>query len=135
LKPIEGEAPMYQNLTLFRVSGAAASHAASRQAQVATNIANADTPGYKARAIAPFGETYRAGSASQLRATRLGHLSLSANSGAARPQPGGGEPSPNGNTVSLEEEMVNSVEVEREHSRALAIYRHGLDILRIAVGR
>ena len=45
------------------------------------------------------------------------------------------EPSPNGNTVSLETEMLNGVEVAREHSQALAIYKHALGIIRTSLGR
>ena len=126
---------MYQNLDLFRLSGAVASHAASRQAQIATNIANAATPGYVAKAIGSFGETYRDGPTGQMRVTRPGHITDTAHASAARARPEGTEPSPNGNTVSLEQEMVNSVDIEREHSRALAIYRHTMDVIRLSVGR
>jgi flagellar basal-body rod protein FlgB len=45
------------------------------------------------------------------------------------------EASPNGNSVSLEQEMLNSVEIQREHNRALAIYKHSLDVLRVTIGR
>lgn len=46
-----------------------------------------------------------------------------------------GELSPNGNTVSLEVEMVASAEVQGAHDRALAIYGSGLNILRAGLGR
>jgi flagellar basal-body rod protein FlgB len=45
------------------------------------------------------------------------------------------EQSPNGNSVSLEEEMVAAVDASREHNRALAVYRHGMTVLRTALGR
>ena len=52
-----------------------------------------------------------------------------------RPVPVDSEPSPNGNSVSVEEEMLAAVEVQREHSQALAIYRHAMGIIRTSLGR
>ena len=42
---------------------------------------------------------------------------------------------PNGNSVSLETEMLRAVDVQRQHSLALAIYRSGLSVLRTAISR
>lgn len=128
---------MYQNLDLFRLSSDMARHAGARQAVVATNIANADTPGYQAMRIAPFADVHRAGAPDlSLRTLRPGHLGgLADSAGTARPSPAGGEASPNGNTVSLEGEMLASVEAAREHSRALAIYRHAMTVIRTSLGR
>jgi flagellar basal-body rod protein FlgB len=44
-------------------------------------------------------------------------------------------PSPNGNTVSLETEMVRAVEVKQQHDMALAVYRTVSDIVRTSLGR
>ncbi len=126
---------MYQNLDLFRTADAMARHAGARQAVVAENIANADTPGYRAREIGAFAETYRADATSVLRTTRPGHLHSASMASAARPHTSDAERSPNGNSVSLELEMLNAVEVQREHSRALAIYRHALGVIRTSLGR
>ena len=68
-----------------------------------------------------------------MRATRAGHLSLPAGRGPGASDALTSEPSPNGNSVSLEMEMISAAEIEREHSRALAIYRHGLSVLRTVV--
>lgn len=126
---------MFQNLEIFRTSYAMARHAGERQAATAANMANADTPGYRARSIAPFSESYDAGSTASLRTTRSGHLSTSPTSLSATGRFTDAEASPNGNSVSLEQEMINSVEIQREHSRALAIYKHSLDVLRTSIGR
>lgn len=126
---------MYESLDIFRTSAAMARHAGARQAVVAENIANADTPGYRARAIGPFAENYASRTGSVLRATRPGHMSAEAAVATPRPEMTDEEPSPNGNTVSLETEMLNGVEVAREHSRALAIYKHALGIIRTSLGR
>jgi len=112
-----------------------ARHAGARQAVVAENIANADTPGYRAREIGAFAETYRDHPVMALRTTRPGHVHSAPMASAARAHLSDAERSPNGNSVSLEIEMLHAVEVQREHSRALAIYRHALGVIRTSLGR
>ncbi|HCP82283.1 MAG TPA: flagellar biosynthesis protein FlgB [Octadecabacter sp.] len=126
---------MFKNLDMFQASYAMARHSGARQAVTAANMANADTPGYRARTLAPFAESYSAGADSNLRTTRAQHLSSSAIAGSSSVQISDTEAAPNGNSVSLEQEMVNSVEIQREHNRALAIYKHSLDVLRLSIGR
>lgn len=115
---------MFENLQIFGLAQARARHAAAREAEVARNIANADTPGFRARDIAPFDEVFRAatrpGEPAELRLRRID---------------AGGPESPNGNTVSLEAEMVRSVEAQRDHSRALTVYRSAMSVLRTSLGR
>lgn len=127
---------MFQNLKVFQLSYAMATHAGARQAVIAQNIAHADTPGYQPRDLRPFAEMVETGQP-QLRATRARHLN-----GAQ-----GGELSlqavdralsgtnPNGNAVTLEQEMLHAVDTKRQHDRALAIYKSSLSILRSAIGR
>lgn len=127
---------MYKSLELFQTSAAMARHAGQRQALVARNIANADTPGYQAMRIAAFRDTYRDGATTRMKSSRPGHLGTSGGGAAmARITSAGTEAAPNGNTVSLEEEMLAAVEVSREHNRALAIYRHTMTVLRTSLGK
>ncbi len=126
---------MYDTLDLFRISSAMARHAGAQQAMIATNVANADTPGYKATTLPPFTDAYRADGGADMRATRARHMAPTPAGMASRPQSVDGEPSPNGNTVSVEEEMLAAVEAQREHSQALAIYRHAMGIIRTSLGR
>ncbi len=113
-----------------------ATHAATRQAVVAENMANADTPKYQARDIAPFKEVYRSQEGnSAMRVTREGHTGGALEARSASPFESKLETSPNGNSVSLEEEMLKSVEVKRQHDRALAIYKHSLGVIRTSLGR
>jgi flagellar basal-body rod protein FlgB len=46
-----------------------------------------------------------------------------------------GSDAPNGNSVSLESEMVKAAEVRQQHDMALSIYRSTSDILKLALGR
>lgn len=125
---------MYDTLALFRMSESMARHAGERQAVVARNMANADTPGYRAQATLPFADVYRTG-ADSLRANRAGHMTLEPGRGPGAATALESEPSPNGNSVSLEMEMIAAAEIEREQSKALAVYRHGLTVLRTIVAR
>ena len=127
---------MYNTLELFQTAGAMARHAGARQAVVARNVANADTPHFQAQAIAPFSDVYQNGARTQMRATRPGHIAgHDAQPNITMQQSSIGEPSPNGNSVSIEEEMLHAVEVSREHNRALTIYRHAMNVLRTSLGR
>ncbi len=127
---------MFEKLEIFQMAGAMARHAATRQTAIAENIAQADTPGYKARDVASFADTYQDASGMAMRTTRAGHLMGSiTHAPVARPIAGTGSESPNGNNVSLEAEMMKAVEVKGHHDRALAIYQSSLGILRTSLGR
>ncbi len=127
---------MYESLDMFRISSALAKHAAAQQATVATNVANADTPGYRAQTLPAFSDSYgNAGHSGRMRATRPGHLLPASQSASAHTGVETAERSPNGNSVSIEEEMLRAVDAQREHSRALAIYRHAMGIIRTSLGR
>lgn len=127
---------MYQNLNLFQTSAAMAQHAGTRQAVVASNIANADTPNFQAMQMASFRDVYNDMQVGKMFATRPGHLGGGSPAmSRVEATPAGTEASPNGNTVSIEDEMLNAVSVSREHSRALAIYRHGMTVIRATLGR
>lgn len=122
---------MYESLDLVRTSAALARHAGQRQALSAVNLANADTPGFRAQALPSFAEAV---DAPLLRATRPGHRGGGAAAGP-RPSEAGTEAAPNGNTVSLEAEMFAAAEAAREQGRALAVWRHTLTVLRTSLGR
>lgn len=131
---------MLEKLEILQMAHAMASHAAVRQNAVAQNIANADTPDYRAKDVASFADTYeQTTGGSDMRASRSGHFGASPALAAADirmiDRPVTGNETPNGNTVSLELEMLNAVEVKRQHDRALTIYRHSLDMMRTALGR
>ncbi|WBU56932.1 FlgB family protein [Paracoccus sediminicola] len=127
---------MLNGLETIRMARAMNAHAARRMTVIAGNLANADTPGYRARDLRPFDETYRGGGTSSLRATRAGHL-RDAGGGIAQArlvEDRGGR-APNGNSVSLEAEMMRSADASRQHELSLAVYRSSLTMLRSALGR
>ncbi|WP_227269046.1 FlgB family protein [Roseobacter weihaiensis] len=131
---------MFENLEVFKISHAMAVHAGQKQAVTAQNVANADTPDYKARDVAAFADSYLAdGSSVGLsgqKATRDTHLNGSADAQMMEPFiDRNGIEAPNGNTVSLENEMLKSLDAKRQHDRALAIYKSSMNILRATLSR
>lgn len=128
---------MFDNLEVLQMSQAMARHAGARQAIAARNLAHADTPGYKARDLVAFPQLVLQQQAQfGLRATRDNHLSGARAEGAAAPvEDPGAISDPNGNSISLETEMLRAVDIRRQHDKALAVYRASLNILRSSLGR
>jgi len=124
---------MLDGMETLRMARAVMAHAEARQREVARNVANADTPGYRARDVAPF-DPDQIGTTG-LRATRAGHLADPGGGFAPRIIDAGGEAAPNGNTVSIEDEMVRQAATRRSHDTALAVYQSGLRLLSTAAGR
>jgi len=128
---------MFTNLNVFQTAHALAVHAGQRQAIVAQNMANADTPGFKARDIAPFGEIMSVrDTGSGMRASRAHHLNGATGGGLMwETTTPNAATDPNGNSVSVEKEMLKGVEIKRQHDMALAVYKSSLNILRASLGR
>ena len=126
---------MLPKLELTRMAQAMASHAGARLGVIAQNIANADTQGYKVQDLPDFAETYRAAGGDGMRATRPGHFDGTAQASEPRARIVTGPGAPNGNTVSLEREMVKAVETRQQHEMALAISSNTSAILRASLGR
>lgn len=127
---------MFGQIDSMRMAQQLGAHAALRQRLIAANVANADTPGYRAQDLRGFAETYRGGPAIGLRTTRPEHMAASdwGSAGGARID-AGGEPAPNGNTVSIEEELVRAADARREFELSLTIFQSGMSMTRTAIGR
>jgi flagellar basal-body rod protein FlgB len=134
VKEVEGEAPMFEKLELTRMAQSLAAFSGARIAVIAENVANADTPGYKAKDMPAFSEVFSA-AGDDMRTTRPGHLTAAGPSAFPSPDVKRGHEAPNGNSVSLEAEMVKSVEARQSHEMALAIYRATSDVIRASLGR
>jgi flagellar basal-body rod protein FlgB len=128
---------MFDQLELTRLASAMARHSGNRMGVIARNIAGADTPGFKAQDLPDFSEVYAAesGEGMGMRATLPGHLTGTLATSEPIPSPSRGEASVDGNTVSLEKEMVKMAAVRQAHDMALSIYRATQDITRVALGR
>ncbi|MDB2407745.1 flagellar basal body protein [Jannaschia sp.] len=117
--------------SLMRLATEAAKYAATRQTVIATNVANADTPGFVARDMTPFSpDTDRM----PLRRTHPAHMAGASAQGEAV-SVHDARADPNGNTVSLQDQVLRGVEASRAHGRAVAVYSASLDIIRASLGR
>lgn len=126
---------MFGNIELFRLSEAMTGHATKRLNLISQNVANADTPGFQSKDIAPFNALMRGDKPfTNMRTTRPEHMSPAV-SGRDHAVELNEAVSPNGNSVSVEKEMLKAAEVHQQHDRALAIYKSALTILRTSIGR
>jgi flagellar basal-body rod protein FlgB len=128
---------MLGGMFVFALASARLAHASQRNAVVARNIAHADTPGFKAQDVAAF-DFEGALPAMEPKATRPGHAVGTAPPGRleveTRDAPATDE-SPDGNTVSLEEQMVQAAETRGQFELAATLYAKHLSLLRTAIGR
>jgi len=127
---------MFMKFDVISMAGALARHATQQQAVAAENIAHADTPGYRAKRIGSFADSFQAADNSSLKNTRAGHIA-GQDSVAVRASYTDqlDATSPNGNSVSLETEMMKSAEAAHQHELALSVYKSSMNILRSAMGR
>jgi flagellar basal-body rod protein FlgB len=122
---------MITDLPILRDASQFARHSAARQRLIAENLANADTPAYRARDLEPFGTRPTGSFAARM--TRAGHEGA-----ATAPSPVrilDLPATPNGNTVVIEEQTMRAVEAEGQHRRAMAVYSKTLELLRLGLGR
>lgn len=125
---------MFEKLELTRMAQSLAAYSGARMSVIAENVANADTPGYKAQDLPAFSEVFEEAGA-PMRTTRPGHLAAASPHALPQADIVRGHESPNGNSVSLEAEMVKSVQARQDHEMALAIYRATSDVIRASLGR
>lgn len=127
---------MFNRIETLRMADALISHGTRRQRVIATNIANADTPNYQAKDVESFKASLNASAKTDMRATHVKHLTASGwGMGGSRVHRIESEPSPNGNSVSLEDEMFRIVDARREFDLALTITKSSLAMMRTSLGR
>ena len=126
---------MFDLPEIMRLAQGMARHASARQGVIAENIAHSNTPGFRARDLPEFGKIYMQDR--KLRATRAGHLDFAPGQMVFRSAPDATVPSvsPNGNTVSLEREMMRATRNRQAHDMALAIYGSARTIMRTSFGK
>ncbi|WP_163851574.1 flagellar basal body rod protein FlgB [Pseudooceanicola aestuarii] len=109
----------------------------ARQDVVAQNIANADTPGYKARDVGAFSQMVNdTRSPAGLAVTNAGHIQGSSKSTApvrVEEDATAWEAGLDGNNVTLEQQTIKSAEVSENYRLAADLYRKGHDLVTLAV--
>jgi flagellar basal-body rod protein FlgB len=107
----------------------------SRQRVLAQNVANADTPGYRAQDVAPFARLLADAAGPDLAITNVAHIAPNGGAMRGRADRTGMERTPNGNAVSLEEQALRIADTDRQHNLAMSVYRKYLSLFRTALGR
>lgn len=113
-----------QPLALFSLASQQASWLSARQATLAANVANANTPGYQARDVAPFSSVMEH---LQLRmaATSAAHMqpaSFGAQAVKVKPSESW-DVLYSGNSVNLEDQMTRTGDVQRAHALNVNVVR------------
>jgi flagellar basal-body rod protein FlgB len=110
----------------------------ARQKVIAENVANADSPRYKAKDLKPPvlpGASGTSNSAVRLAVTQSGHLSGAGRSGFKENGKADFEVTPSGNAVDLETEMTRSAENQLDYQTAASLYQQSMSLIRTALGR
>jgi flagellar basal-body rod protein FlgB len=128
------------SISLFGALRGKMSWLSQRQTLLAENVANADTPGYAARDLkAPSFADLVSKSGSNLTAARteFAHVPFKGGgSGGFRPQETADSPaSISGNTVSIEEQMMEVTQTAMDYQMTVGVYRKGLSLIQTALGR
>lgn len=119
------------------------------QSVLSQNIANADTPGYKAQELekqdfsglvnelSSAEKGMRTSAAAKLRTTDARHMAPGgANAGVPDAKDlKDGEESPTGNSVVLEEEMMKVADNQMQYGMVVNLYKKNMGLLKIAMGK
>lgn len=135
---------MTQQSGLLKGLGEMMRHLGGRQRIIAENIANSETPGYKARTMdnPDFGSmvgvasgTRRIGRPSVAPTERMAALGASERLGRIREDKDVLETKPDGNSVSLEEQLLTLGQVQADFATVTNLYRKQMGLLRTAIGK
>lgn len=141
-------AEMFERLfgnTMIPVLSQVAAFTQARHRAILSNIANADTPGYRARDVAEleFHRQLRQAAATRRRRPAGGFgLRSSTHNRVTRdgrilfepvPSPDAGPPGPNGNNVNLERQIVALTKNTVRHNAALALMRRQFALIEAVI--
>mgnify|MGYP000097270129 CR=1 FL=1 len=124
------------SLSFFKVASQRMQWLSVRQQVISENIANADTPGFKAREVSDFSQMVEgAARVSGVAVTNSRHLGGAEHAGnvRVRQDEGSWEQSMDGNTVVLEQQTIKASEVSENYRMAAQLYRKGHELLTLAV--
>jgi flagellar basal-body rod protein FlgB len=110
-----------------------------RQDVLSQNVASADVPGFTPRDLKPqdFEKTLKAATRSNaLAVTDPRHIALrSASTPFEENTAPDSEAAPNGNSVSLEAEMLKISDTQAQYTAATNLYAKAISMMKIAIGR
>jgi len=109
-----------------------------RQALLAENVANADTPKFQPRDLKPldFGVDAQAGTGGatlKLAATDPSHIAGFADSSTFQIQTHKNDVRPAGNAMNLEEGMMKTAQNQTDYQAAISLYSRSMGLIRTAI--
>ena len=115
----------------------------ARQKVLAENIANADTPGYTGRDIkapdffrvAVEGDSSRPVAAVVTSPLHIATTPIGGDTGFRQQKVDGYEVTPDGNSVSLEDQMMKVTQNQMDYQMATSLYARSLGLLKTALGK
>ena len=122
------------DIGLFQLAEQKLAWVGQRQQVLAQNVANASTPGYQARDVPAFAKVL-AGATPALAVTDPMHIQLSSSSGSALQAPRPRERAPDGNAVSLEDQLTKVADTASTQELVLNLYHKYQGMFRTALGR
>jgi flagellar basal-body rod protein FlgB len=135
---------MAQTPAIIDAIGQSLKHLGTRQRVISQNIANADTPGFKSRDVAPqsfAGMVDASGNAVQVTAPTV-QISDRMLSMGAKPLVSGtiadkdiSETKPDGNNVTLEDQLLKMGQIQSDFATLTNLYRKQMGLMKSALGR
>lgn len=115
------------------------SYLGKREAVLAQNVANANTPGYKAKETVSF-ETFAQAlqeASGTMKVTQPGHIVPASMAGvnAATKKTRSFETVPSGNSVDLEQQMMEVSKTTMDYQASASIFQKFMAMMRLAIGR
>jgi flagellar basal-body rod protein FlgB len=130
------------DIPIFSMLRTRLQYSQERQRVLSENVANADTPNYRARDLkapkfpAPTEMTTASVSNVLLAQTDSGHIGgLSGTTAFSADQKNGYEVRPVGTAVNLEDEMIKVAGNQMDYQAATALYTRSLNLLKTALGK
>ncbi len=105
-----------------------------RQEVLAHNVANADTPGWRPRDLAPFAAALSATGGVAPVQTRPNHLPGTAAAASPDVVERPSERAPDGNAVSMQQQLMNVANTESSQELVTDLYTKYLGFFRLALG-
>ncbi len=130
-----------QNIGLFKALGAKMDYLSQRQRIISQNVANADTPNYRPQDLKPvdFGAVLKGVSGHKgVRMEATNPMHVGAEGKVADPKSGKQkqvyEVAPDGNSVVMEEQMLNANDTMMQYNLATSLYQKNVRLMKIALG-
>jgi flagellar basal-body rod protein FlgB len=105
----------------------------ARQTVLARNLANADTPSYRPQDLVPFADHLTSPGVT-LAVTNPNHIGPEPGS-AALTTPGGAEHAPDGNAVSIEDQLMKVADTDNAQQLTSQLYTKYIAMYRVAIGK